>query len=320
MHASLEDSVKVQDNQSRIRENFLKRWFSNNLDVMRFFHFLARQTEIPILGTIFLRHIMQTYYHNIHPGSFILPRKEIEAVINKSTALFIDPCICRVFKDDSACDAPLYSCLRINFAAEVREKQTGKSIGKDEALRIVENACNHGLVLSLEHCLRPYQYNICMCCSCCCVPREFRYRFGLDVYKSGPYLPRMDEQECLACGDCVGRCPVSAISNGSGNIEIDVEACLGCGVCEDTCPNRTITIVKSREVKRNERQPSSLSLYLKDLYLRMALIPMVVLFKWIRGSDQHKLAQIVPRDTDFYTNGTGTEPPSETGQTEARRV
>ncbi len=160
-------------------------------------------TGLPIIGRYIIRPTMESYYHNFEPGSHILPRKDIEAVINASTHLSIDPCICRIFNHN--CDSPLYTCLKINFAAKVRQEETGRSVTKQEALEIVRNARKHGLILALEHCIRPYQYNICMCCTCCCVPKQFRYQFGLDVYRNGPYVPELDEQECQNCRACEER-------------------------------------------------------------------------------------------------------------------
>ena len=293
-----EQFIKVQDSRSSIRRGFLKKWFSNNYDVLRFFYFLAQQTRVPIIGAYFFRPIMESYYHNFHPGSFILPRKEIEAVINNSTALSIDPCICRIL--NSNCDSPLYTCLRINFSAKVRQEETGRSINKDEALEIIKNARKHGMILSLEHCIRPYHYNICMCCSCCCVPKQFRYEFGLDVYRNGPYVPDVDKQRCQLCKKCENKCPVSAIFEKNGEIGINIQECLGCGICEDTCPNEVIKMIKKREICRDENEPSTINLYLKRVYLELIMVPLVFVFKFLMGSQQYIVENIEPREKDIY--------------------
>lgn len=292
-----EQFVKVQDNRSSLRRNFLKKWFSNNYDVLRFFYFLAQQTRLPIVGAYFFRPMMELYYHNFHPGSFILPRKEIEAVINNSSALFIDPCICRILNNN--CDSPLYTCLRINFAAKVRQAETGRSIKKDEAFQIIANARKHGLILSLEHCIRPYQYNICMCCSCCCVPKQFRYTFGLDVYNSGPYIPEVDKDQCQLCKNCERKCPVSAIIDADGIIKVNIQECLGCGVCEDACPSQAITMIKKREIYRDESEPSRVNLFFKRIYLELVMVPLVFLFKFLKGSQQYIVESIEPREKDI---------------------
>lgn len=298
MTNSYEQFVKIQDNRSSIRRSFLKKWFSNNYDGLRFFYFLAQQTRLPIIGKYFIKPTMELYYHNFEPGSLILPRKEIEAVINNSSNLFIDPCICRIFHEN--CDTPIYSCLRINFAAQVRQEETGKSISKEEAIKIIKNARKHGLVFSLEHCIRPYEYNICMCCPCCCVPKQFRYQFGLDVYNSGPYIPEVDQQKCQLCKKCEKQCPFSAISEKGGKVEINIQECLGCGVCEDTCPNKSITMIKKRLIQRDESEPGRINLYLKKIYLELAIIPLVFVFKLLAGSQQQKVGNIEPREKDIY--------------------
>ena len=46
--------------------------------------------------------------------------------------------------------------------------------------------------------------------------------------------------DCIACGTCIGECPVEAISEGDGKYVIDADACLDCGTCEAECPNEAI--------------------------------------------------------------------------------
>ena len=41
---------------------------------------------------------------------------------------------------------------------------------------------------------------------------------------------------CLSCGYCADACPVSAISEGDTQYNIDAEACLSCGACAEVCP------------------------------------------------------------------------------------
>lgn len=298
MDKAYERFVKIQDNRSWIRRSFLKKWFANNFDAFRFFYFLVGKREMPILGRYFVLPILQLYYENYHPNSLILPREEIESIIEASSHLFVDPCLCRIFHNN--CDAPLYGCLRINFAAQVRQEETTEGLSKEEALSIVRNARKHGLIFSLEQCVRPYQYNICMCCSCCCVPKEFRYEHGLDVYRSGPYLPEIKEHECLACGRCEERCPVSAISSNGAKHSIDIEKCLGCGVCQDSCPNEAITMVRSRDQSGNDREPSFILLGMYKILFEALIVPLVIAFKLFQGSQQDRLGQFTSREKDVY--------------------
>ncbi|MBO7291783.1 MAG: 4Fe-4S binding protein [Bacteroidaceae bacterium] len=44
---------------------------------------------------------------------------------------------------------------------------------------------------------------------------------------------------CVACGSCIGECPVGAISEGD-IYKIDADQCLDCGTCAGVCPNDAI--------------------------------------------------------------------------------
>ncbi len=45
----------------------------------------------------------------------------------------------------------------------------------------------------------------------------------------------IDKDTCIACGACVGECPVSAITEGDYMV-IDKDTCIDCGTCASVCP------------------------------------------------------------------------------------
>lgn len=45
---------------------------------------------------------------------------------------------------------------------------------------------------------------------------------------------------CLGCGDCVGVCPVNAISVQQGRAVVDPDKCISCGACISACPKNII--------------------------------------------------------------------------------
>ena len=44
---------------------------------------------------------------------------------------------------------------------------------------------------------------------------------------------------CIACGACVGDCPVEAIVEGGSGFTI-TDACIDCGACAGACPVEAI--------------------------------------------------------------------------------
>ena len=44
---------------------------------------------------------------------------------------------------------------------------------------------------------------------------------------------------CVACGTCIGECPVEAISAGDIYV-IDADKCIDCGTCAGVCPSEAI--------------------------------------------------------------------------------
>ncbi|MBR0189134.1 MAG: 4Fe-4S binding protein [Clostridia bacterium] len=46
---------------------------------------------------------------------------------------------------------------------------------------------------------------------------------------------------CISCGSCADTCPVSAISQGDTQYNIDPEQCMSCGACAAGCPVEAIS-------------------------------------------------------------------------------
>ena len=52
---------------------------------------------------------------------------------------------------------------------------------------------------------------------------------------------------CIAFGDCVKVCPVSALSLSKSKITVDIEKCTGCGQCARICPRKLFEFVPYKE-------------------------------------------------------------------------
>ena len=63
---------------------------------------------------------------------------------------------------------------------------------------------------------------------------------------SGGVRPKIDQQKCTNCGECVDACRFSAISEREdGDIIIDPISCEGCSVCFHVCPVEAIEMEKT---------------------------------------------------------------------------
>jgi ferredoxin len=73
-------------------------------------------------------------------------------------------------------------------------------------------------------------------------------KWGLDKQKfmNALFEAVVDEGECIACEDCVDRCPVGAITV-QDTAAVDRTKCLGCGLCASSCPNQAITVYQRQD-------------------------------------------------------------------------
>lgn len=51
-----------------------------------------------------------------------------------------------------------------------------------------------------------------------------------------PPKPKVDEEKCIGCGECLRFCPFKAIELKDGVAHIDPNKCRDCGRCIDVCP------------------------------------------------------------------------------------
>jgi len=72
-------------------------------------------------------------------------------------------------------------------------------------------------------------------------------QFGQDKQKfmNAVFESIIDEELCVACENCVERCPVKAITIENIAI-VNRDLCLGCGLCASICPEESISL-KPRE-------------------------------------------------------------------------
>jgi electron transport complex protein RnfB len=148
------------------------------------------------------------------------------------------------------CKHKLETCLMFSTEEDAFKKYTrGRLVSKEEALKVMADAEQDGLVhvtVNVEN--NPAMF-LCNCCPCCCIALK-----GAKDYK-GPYMmaktnfmAAIDAETCAACGVCADeRCPMDAIVEEDGTYRVLKDICIGCGVCAPACPTESITLVRRPE-------------------------------------------------------------------------
>ncbi len=317
MKKKINNVLTLMDDRSYMRNQFFKLFAIDSINGIKFYYSMGEKSKKPFTG-IFYKKLMEAYYKNVHTSAIKLPLADIEKVIEESDHISVGPCPCRIlYSEDNNCEDPLFTCLKINsfskFTAAVQKyaeklnKEKGLKLGnehsrvlkKNEAVEIIRNARKRDMVISLESCIQPYQNNICLCCTDCCIELNMRYKYGMNVSPKGPYTPIFDQSSCSGCDDCISRCPVDAIrQTGKGlTLSLDLNKCMGCGICSENCPSEAISL---------DEDPSSLPSLKKPGPFRLAYVffltfVMYIFFKLDKRSvkdENYKYFQAQPNKND----------------------
>ncbi len=181
---------------------------------------------------------------NVEGETVLLPRAALEKEIRESRVIALAECICR--KESrllgAGCHHPIETCLSFGAAAEYYiDNGLGRRVTPDEAMAVINEADKSGLVHAAAN--TKHLSNICNCCPCCCASMKGIVKKGQDrhLYLNALYEAVIDPEKCIACGNCVERCPVSAITLDD-TATADRDRCLGCGLCASVCDAEAITL------------------------------------------------------------------------------
>ncbi len=173
---------------------------------------------------------------SINAETKIMEYEEAEKIIRSQSKIIVAPCICR--KEHAmlkkACDKPVETCLVFAGGAYYyEERNIGRTISQDEAIEILHNAIDSGLVLQPGNSKKPL--NICMCCSCCCqILKNLKNNEKPAKIINSSYFANVNQELCTACGACEDVCPMDAIAI-EDTAEVDLDRCIGCGLCVTRC-------------------------------------------------------------------------------------
>jgi Fe-S-cluster-containing hydrogenase component 2 len=170
----------------------------------------------------------------------------MENVIENSNLFAVTHCACRVACSlaGEGCQHPTEVCVKFDdLARYVIDRGFGREITKDEALEIIRQSEEAGLVHFVDNAEGDIKHN-CNCCGCACwnVGPIKRRDMPRDALMATYFLRETDEDECIGCGKCIDVCPVDALQSVDDSPIVDQDWCIGCGVCHTVCPSGAVKL------------------------------------------------------------------------------
>ena len=173
---------------------------------------------------------------------------DIRAVVRASEGPFaVMNCICQQGKDliGQPCTQTDHRehCLTLGSAARSMVRRgDGRFVTREEMLALLDQADRDGLVVQPQNTQNPLF--ICCCCGCCCgVLTTAKRREHPAASFANNFVAASNAGACSACGACVDRCQMEAISVDTGGAVIALDRCIGCGLCISTCPSDALALV-----------------------------------------------------------------------------
>lgn len=175
----------------------------------------------------------------------IQPFAQASRLVEEAQAWGVRDCICRVQQKliGKGCDHPIENCLVFAPYPNIFDhNETIRALSKDEALRILKEAADSGLVHSTANHRDNLTY-ICNCCTCCCGVTRSIVEFGISsAVAHSDFYAVVNEDECLGCGDCERQCQFEAITLPGDTAEVSYARCVGCGQCVTVCATDALSM------------------------------------------------------------------------------
>jgi ferredoxin len=194
----------------------------------------------------------------------VMPYEQAGDIIRQQSKIVVAPCICRKEHQmlGKGCSNPMEVCLIFGSGAYYYEENgLGRSIDQQEAMAILHQGQEAGLVLQPGNSQKPA--NICMCCGCCCqILTNLRQMDKPAAIVASNYYARVDQDACTGCGVCQTRCHMAAIQIEE-IAQVDRHRCIGCGVCVPTCDYDAMHLVAKEPAEKATPPSNTFKTYLK---------------------------------------------------------
>jgi len=204
-------------------------------------------TEVPQMRAI---PIEKSITKDHHIGTY----DEIKDIIEKTEdPIAIIECVCRNLAEQRGEPCKLTArketCMSFRDGARnLIDSGGGREISKEEALEIIRQNEEDGMVLQPSNAQKPDF--ICSCCGCCCgILRVHKAVQNPVDYWATNFHAIVDTDLCSGCANCEESCQADAIKfDEENNIPtIDLTRCLGCGNCVASCPDEAMELRKKEK-------------------------------------------------------------------------
>jgi Na+-translocating ferredoxin:NAD+ oxidoreductase subunit B len=177
------------------------------------------------------------------------PYDDIDAHFARHERFGLTDCVCRLERNllGSKCSRPIKRCGFVGLPPQTPLSEY--VLDREQALKLFaqleeEGHVHTGFYGFVSGAESPQFVGCCNCCGDCCGILRAVNEFGVS---EGPqksnYRAVQHKESCLACGTCINRCQVHAITEGeNGTPDIIREKCIGCGLCVVSCPGDAIEL------------------------------------------------------------------------------
>ncbi|MCK5115380.1 MAG: 4Fe-4S binding protein [Candidatus Aegiribacteria sp.] len=189
---------------------------------------------------------------SISPEHTVATYNQINLLIESSDGPFVVlPCICRESRaiQGEVCEVTsrTETCFGMgSMAAMVLRRGHGREVSREEALSMLQQNQDDGLVLQPSN-AQQAEF-VCSCCGCCCgmLRMQKMLPHPVDFWVTS-FQAEINSDICTGCGICVKRCQVNAVvlKGSPAKAVIGRTRCIGCGLCVPTCPADAIRLIST---------------------------------------------------------------------------
>lgn len=191
------------------------------------------------------------------PG--VLPAESMQAIVEQAPLISVVSCSCRKRQESLGNPCRLshdMNCIQFSRAADyTKNRGHGRVLSKDEALALIEETEDHGLVHQWPNVSILGTNTLCSCCDDCCIfllPMAEAKVPWTSWYAKSRFEAQNDVAACDGCQDCLERCQFDALTMekvaGHKKLKavVSPENCMGCGVCVLVCEPQSLRMALVR--------------------------------------------------------------------------